>query len=454
MTRWFRSVPLATLLLGAPAVLWAAAAPAEGERDLVRLFGILALMLVAGKFSGELFDRIGQPAVLGELLAGAALGVGGLNIIPTAASDPLTEVIYVLAEIGVVILLFEIGLETDLKALFRVGGSAAAVAIVGVSLPFLVGFLYWVSPLGNRDFDLVAPSTTGIFVGAALTATSVGITARVLTDLKAMGSTEAKLIIGAAVIDDVIGLVLLGLVSALAAGTSVGFLDVSRALGVALGFLVVAIGLGLLVAPKIFSLIDRMRVRGTLVVAAFGFTLVLAAAADLAGSALIIGAFAAGIVLSGTNQFDAIEERIKPVADIFTPIFFLNIGAHLDLGVLNPLTPHNREVLALGALVTLIAAGGKIASGWAVPWSKFNRAAVGLGMMPRGEVGLIFANIGLTSGVLSRELFSAIMIMVIATTFLAPPLLKWSFRRWGMTRETEAGEPLTQPAAANPGGGG
>lgn len=454
MTRWFRSVPLATLLLGAPAVLWAAAAPAEGERDLVRLFGILALMLVAGKFSGELFDRIGQPAVLGELLAGAALGVGGLNIIPTAASDPLTEVIYVLAEIGVVILLFEIGLETDLKALFRVGGSAAAVAIVGVSLPFLLGFLYWVSPLGNRDFDLVAPSTTGIFVGAALTATSVGITARVLTDLKAMGSTEAKLIIGAAVIDDVIGLVLLGLVSALAAGTSVGFLDVSRALGVALGFLVVAIGLGLLVAPKIFSLIDRMRVRGTLVVAAFGFTLVLAAAADLAGSALIIGAFAAGIVLSGTNQFDAIEERIKPVADIFTPIFFLNIGAHLDLGVLNPLTPHNREVLALGALVTLIAAGGKIASGWAVPWSKFNRAAVGLGMMPRGEVGLIFANIGLTSGVLSRELFSAIMIMVIATTFLAPPLLKWSFRRWGMTRETEAGEPLTQPAAANPGGGG
>ncbi|GBD33407.1 High-affinity Na(+)/H(+) antiporter NhaS3 [bacterium HR33] len=454
MKRWFRSVPLATLLLGAPAVLWAAAAPAEGERDLVRLFSILALMLVAGKFSGELFDRIGQPAVLGELLAGAVLGVGGLNIIPTAAGDPLTEVIYVLAEIGVVILLFEIGLETDLKALFRVGGSAAAVALVGVTIPFAVGFLYWVSPLGNRDFDLVAPSTTGIFVGAALTATSVGITARVLTELKAMGSVEAQLIIGAAVIDDVIGLVLLGLVSALAAGTSVGLFDVTRALGVALGFLVLAIGLGLLVAPKIFSLIDRMRVRGTLLVSAFGFTLLLAAAADLAGSALIIGAFAAGIVLSGTNQFDAIEERIKPVADIFTPIFFLNIGAHLDLGVLNPLTPHNREVLALGALVTLIAAGGKIASGWAVPWTKFNRSAVGLGMMPRGEVGLIFANIGLTSGVLSPELFSVIMIMVIATTFLAPPLLKWSFRRWGMTRETAVGEPVTQPVAANPDGGG
>lgn len=443
MKPWLRSLPLATLFVGVPALLWGAAGPA-GDRDLVRLFAILALMLVAGKFSGELFDRIGQPAVLGELLTGAVLGIGGLNLIPTSPGDPLTEIIQVLAEIGVVILLFEIGLETDLRALFRVGGSAAAVALLGVSLPFAVGFLYWVSPLGNRDFDIVGPSTTGIFVGAALTATSVGITARVLTDLKAMGSLEARLVIGAAVIDDVIGLVLLGLVSALAAGTSVGFLDVSRALGVALGFLVVAIGLGLLVAPRIFSLVERMRVRGTLLISAFGLTLLLAAAAELAGSALIIGAFAAGIVLSGTNQFDTIEEQIKPVADIFTPIFFINIGAHLDLGVFNPMTAHNREVLALGALVTVIAAGGKIASGWAVPWSKFNRPAVGLGMMPRGEVGLIFANIGLTSGVLSQELFSVIMIMVITTTFLAPPLLKWSFRRWGMTRDSGTAGPAQQ----------
>lgn len=441
---------MATLLLGGPTLLWGATGPA-GDRDLVRLFAVLALMLVAGKLSGELFGRIGQPAVLGELLAGAVLGIGGLNLIPTSPEDPLTAILQVLAEIGVVILLFEIGLETDLRALFRVGGSATGVAFAGVSIPFALGFLYWVSPLGNRDFDLVAPSTTGIFVGAALTATSVGITARVLTDLNALGSVEARLIIGAAVIDDVIGLVLLGLVSALAAGTSVGLLDVSRALGVALGFLVAAIGLGLLVAPRIFSLIDRMRMRGTLLVSAFGLTLLLAAAADLAGSALIIGAFAAGIVLSGTNQFDTIEEQIKPVADIFTPIFFLNVGAHLDLGVLNPMTPHNREVLALGALVTAIAAGGKIASGWAVPWIKFNRPAVGLGMTPRGEVGLIFANIGLTSGVLSQELFSVIMIMVIATTFLAPPLLKLSFRRWGITREAETVEPAPQ-AAERPGG--
>lgn len=413
--------------------LWGSALPAAGEVDLVRLFGVLALMLVAGKFSGVLFNRIGQPAVLGELLAGALLGVGALGVIPTSPTDPLTPTIHVLAEIGVVVLLFEIGLETDLKQLFRVGASATAVALVGVAVPFLVGFLYWISPLANRGYDVASASTTAIFLGATLTATSVGITARVLTDMRVMHSLEARLVIGAAVIDDVVSLVLLGVVAALAAGTSVGVFDVTRALVVAVGFLVVAIGVGLRVAPKIFAVIDRMQVRGTLVVSALGFALLLAAAADLAGSAMIIGAFAAGIILSGTNQFDAIEARIKPVADVFTPVFFLSIGAQLDLGVLNPFAAENHAVLLIGGLVTLIAAGGKVAAGWAVPWLRFNRAAVGFGMMPRGEVGLIFANIGLASGVLSRELFSVIMLMVIATTFLAPPLLKWAFGRWGVT---------------------
>lgn len=424
-----------------------AAPAAAGPDELVRLLVVLAIMLAAGKFSGELFDRIGQPAVLGELLAGALLGGSALGIIPTSPEDPLYGVLHVLAEIGVIVLLFEIGLETDLKQLLRVGPGAASVAVVGVALPFAAGFLYWVSPISVADFNTVSPSTTAIFLGAALTATSVGITARVLTDLKIFRTTEARMILGAAVLDDVLGLVLLGLVATLAAGGSVGIFEVGRALGVALGFLAAAVGLGLLFAPRIFATIDRMRVRGVLLVSAFAFVLAVSALAQVAGSAMIIGAFAAGIILSGTNQFDAIESQMKPVADIFTPIFFLGIGAQLDLGLLNPLSSANWPVLLVGGVVTLIAALGKVAAGWAVPWRSFNRLAVGLGMMPRGEVGLIFANVGLSQGVLSRQLFGAIMIMVIATTFLAPPLLKWSVRRRGVTESEEEAAPLWHPLA-------
>ncbi|MBI2071508.1 MAG: cation:proton antiporter [Gemmatimonadetes bacterium] len=424
---------LAALPLAAPA--------AAGPDEVVRLFIVLAIMLAAGKFSGELFDRIGQPAVLGELLAGAVLGGSALGIIPSSPDDPLYGVLHVLAEIGVIVLLFEIGLETDLKQLLRVGPGAASVALVGVALPFAAGFLYWISPVSVADFNVTSASTTAIFLGAALTATSVGITARVLTDLKIFRTTEAQMILGAAVLDDVLGLVLLGLVATLAAGGSVGVVQVGRALGIALGFLAVALGLGLLMAPRVFATIDRMRVRGVLLVSAFAFVLIVSALAQVAGSAMIIGAFAAGIILSGTNQFDAIESQMKPVADIFTPIFFLSIGAQLDLGLLNLFSPAAWPVLLVGGVVTLIAALGKVAAGWAVPWRRFNRLAVGLGMMPRGEVGLIFANIGLSQGVLSRQLFGAIMIMVIATTFLAPPLLKWSVRRRGITAEDQAAGP-------------
>lgn len=429
-------------LAAAPGSAWAQAAEAPSDHGLiVRLFVIVAIMLVAGKFSGELFERIRQPAVLGELIAGVVLGASVLGVIPTSPDDPLSDVVTIFAEIGVVILLFEIGLETDLRQMFRVGAGAASVAIVGVALPLLGGWLFWISPLARAEYSLAGSTTTGIFLGAALTATSVGITARVLRDLRVMRTVESRLIIGAAVIDDVLGLVLLGLVSSLVAGQGVSALGVGKALGVAVGFLVVAIGLGLLIAPKVFNVIDQMRVRGMLLVSAFAFVLVVSALADLVGSAMIIGAFAAGIVLSGTNQFDAIEERVKPVADIFTPVFFLSIGAQFDVRLLDVTDPGNLPVLLIGGTLMLIGIVGKVAAGWAVPWRKFNRAAVGFGMMPRGEVGLIFANVGLVSGVLTRELFGAIIIMVIGTTFLAPPLLKWSFQRWGVTAPPEAGRP-------------
>lgn len=427
-------VGLALCLGAKPA--WAAAAGTDPV--VTRFLVVLAVMLVAGKLSGELFERIGQPAVLGELIAGTLLGASVLGLIPSSPDDPLTEVVTLFAEIGVLVLLFEIGLETDLRQMLRVGKGAAAVALVGVGLPLLLGFALWLSPLVPPDMNIVGRHTTAIFVGATLTATSVGITARVLTDMRVMSSIEARLIIGAAVIDDVLGLVLLGLVASLAAGEAVSALVVTRSLAVAVGFLVVAVAAGMWLAPKLFSIIDRMRVRGILLVSAFAFVLAIAALAAAVGSAMIIGAFAAGLILSNTNQFGLIESRIKPVADIFTPVFFLSIGAQFDVGLLNPFAPGNMEVLAVGGLLFVIAVIGKVVAGWAVPWRKFNRWAVGLGMMPRGEVGLIFAQIGLSTGVLSTRLFSAILLMVIGTTFIAPFTLKWSFKRWGTTESQQA----------------
>jgi len=179
-----------------------------------------------------------------------------------------------------------------------------------------------------------------------------------------------------------------------------------------------------------------------LLVSAFAFLLLLAALAARAGSALIIGAFAAGIILSGTNQFEIIEKGMKPVADIFTPLFFLSIGAAVNVRAWNPLNPENHGTLAVGGALFVIALLGKLVSGWAVPWRRFNRWAVGIGMAPRGEVGLIFAQIGLTAGILSGGLFSAILLMVIGTTLVAPPLLKWALGRWGSTGATTDPEAL------------
>jgi Kef-type K+ transport system membrane component KefB len=420
----------------------ASAAEAGGtDHDLVvRLFLVLAVMLAAGAAGGVAFRRFGQPPVLGELLVGVILGGSVLGVIPTGAGDPLTPIITVLAEIGVVILLFQIGLETDIDQLFRVGSSAAVVAIVGVVVPLASGVLFWLSPLAPQSFSNADTLTTALFVGATLTATSVGITARVLKDLRVMGSVESRLIVGAAVIDDVLGLILLSVVSSLVVGEALSLGQLSLTVGNAIGFLVLAVGVGLVVMRRLFGIIDQLFVGGVLLVTAFAFALALSAIASIVGSALIIGAFAAGIVLSGGNQFDAVGERIRPVADIFTPIFFLSIGAQFDVGLLNPFVESNLPVLGLGFLLTIIAIAGKVVTGWSVPWRRFNRPAVGFGMMPRGEVGLIFANMGLVAGVLKPELFGAIILMVIASTLLAPPLLKWTFGRWGVT-EPEAGRP-------------
>jgi Kef-type K+ transport system membrane component KefB len=397
----------------------------EGSAHLVEvghIFFILVVILVSAKLAGELFERIGQPAVLGELAAGIVLGASMLGLVPVDTADPYGSIVHVMAEIGVAVLLFEIGLETDLRAMFRVGSAALTVALVGVVLPFAFGYLFW--HLYEGGASLVA-----IFVGATLTATSVGITARVLEDIGKLHTIEARIIIGAAVIDDILGLLILAVVEGLASTGQVSLFGIAKLFALALGFLAIAMIVGLATARWLFELVNRMGVRGILVSAAFAFALLMAFLADRVGLAPIVGSFAAGLILSRTNQFDTIVDRIKPVADIFTPIFFVSIGAAVDITILDPRIPSNHEILVIGGVLFVIAVLGKVVAGYGAFWREFNRLAVGVGMVPRGEVGLIFAQIGLVSGILTQDVFSAILIMVMGTTLMTPPLLKPLFKR-------------------------
>lgn len=386
----------------------------------------LALILVSAKLLGAAAERIGQPSVLGELGAGILLGALGWMPLESSAAGSF---IHLLAEFGVVMLLFEIGLETDLKEMFRVGTAAASVAVVGVVIPFALGYFYWAHGPHNVVASTVPIAVAAIFVGATLTATSVGITARVLTDLKRLRTPEARIILGAAVIDDVLGLVILSVVSTIAGGTAVTVGAGLRVLLVAVGFLVVAVVLGLKLAPRLFDRIEALRADHVLVVFAVAFALLLAALADAAGSAMIIGAFAAGLILSGTNQFHVIEDRVRPIGAILTPVFFVSVGAQADLGLFDVTRPGAVAMLAAAATLTVLALAGKLAAGWAAPWARFDRLTVGIGMVPRGEVGLIFADIGRRTGILGEPVFNAVLIMVLATTIAAPIGLKKRFAR-------------------------
>lgn len=397
-------------------------APASAGVSIEHFFFTLAIILAVAKVGGEIANRVGQPAVLGELVAGVALGSTAFGIIP--ATGQLHSVIGLLAEIGVVILLFEIGLETDLREMFRVGGSAITVAMVGVIAPFLLGYGTWMLLTGDS-------ATVAVFVGATLTATSVGITSRVISDLGQMDTREARVILGAAIVDDVLGLVILAIVSGLAAGAAMSASGIALKFAVALGFLVAAVVVGRWLMPRVFNAIEHMRVKGVLFVAAFAFVLALSAFASSAGSALIIGAFAAGLILSSTNHFDVITHGIRPVSDIFAPIFFVYVGSSVNVALFNPWSPDfSPHTLMVAGAILVVAIIGKLASGFAVGWGteKLNHLAIGVGMVPRGEVGLIFAHVGLDNGVVNTEQFNALVMVVMLTTFMAPPLLKVLFK--------------------------
>jgi Kef-type K+ transport system membrane component KefB len=384
----------------------APAPPPDAGISVERFLLLLAVILASAKLLGELAERIGQPAVVGELLAGVILGPSVVGFV-----DPTLPPLHLIAQIGVVLLLFGIGLETDLKRLLSVGGAAFAVAVVGVVLPFVLGYLV------SRALGLeVLPA---IVAGAALTATSVGITARVFSDLGRLKSTEGQIVLGAAVIDDVIGLIILAVVSDLVAGTAPSTLGVVRTTAVAFGFLAAVLLVGRFVVPRLFALIARTGKEHTLASMALALAFLLAVLASQVGSALIVGAFAAGLVLAPTEQSNAIEKGIVRLANVFVPIFFVAVGAAVDVRTFG-----TRQVMTIGLALTIVAIAGKFAAGFAPAWVRARKTVIGVGMIPRGEVGLIFAQTGLTAAVIDSGEYSALMFMVLVTTFIAPPLLR------------------------------
>jgi Kef-type K+ transport system membrane component KefB len=315
-----------------------------------------------------------------------------------------------------VILLFEAGLSTDIKEFAKAGGWATAVAFIGVFFPFLFGFFIF------RAFNL--DINNAIFAGAVLTATSVGITARVFLDLKKLDTEEAKIVLGAAVIDDVIGLTILAVVSKLVTGGSVTAISVLQISGIAVLFLVIVVTLGLLIVPLILKYADKMKQDSILFLTAVIVCLLVAALSLKVGLAPIVGAFAIGLVMSNTKHVDEIKKGIKPIYALLVPVFFVLMGAKVDIGIFNPATPGNLQVLALGGILFVAAYIGKALAGFAVFKKGINKLLIGTAMVPRGEVGLIFASMGLTMGVFAQNIYSALVVVIMLTTFVTPVVLK------------------------------
>lgn len=398
-------------------MLLAAAGPAGGFEQLLL---VLVAAIAATKLFGELAQRVGQPAVLGELIAGVLLGGSVLGLF-----NPDDPVLHALSELGVLILLFQIGLHTDLKALAKVGPTALFAGAVGVVLPFAGGILV------SRAMGV--EMLPAIVIGAALTATSIGISARVLSDLGQLKTSEGQVVIGAAVFDDVVGLIILSIVASMVAGASVTVGSIASVSAVAIGFVVLAIALGSVTIPPLFRAVEMLQVTGALGTIALGFALLLAWLATQAGSAMIIGAFAAGLILHPTPQHKEIERSATQLGYFFVPIFFASVGASVDLAALV-----TRDALIVGSLLIVVGVIGKVLAGFAPWWFKGNKLLIGVALVPRGEVGLIFAKLGLAAGVLTGPRFGALMLMVVVTTFMTPPLLGLIAKRGTPDHESSA----------------
>ncbi|MCA9086628.1 MAG: cation:proton antiporter [Planctomycetaceae bacterium] len=435
------------------------------------LLGIVVILLVA-RAGGHLFETLGQPAVLGELVMGMVLGnlylcgFTGLEFLKVDYTqhhdvDLLDHQLIAgttvdhIARIGVILLLFQVGLESSVRQMLQVGLTALLVAIVGVVVPTALGWGCGAVLLPDH------PWPVHMFLGATLCATSVGITARVLQDLGQSTTKEAHIILGAAVIDDVLGLVVLavaqGVIATMAAAATgavvhFGVADLGWIIVRALGFLVAALFLGQYIPPLIFRLASYLGGRDLLIVAALLICFSFAYAANAAGLATIVGAFAAGLILDDVhyqhmNRGDgpelSLDDLMRPLLNLFVPVFFVEMGLHVDLRSFA-----NLNVLGLASVLTVAAIIGKQVCGLVVPDKDVDRLSIGLGMIPRGEVGLIFAAIGLqlkigADRIIDEHTYSALVVMVIVTTMVTPPLLKWGLQR----RQLQAGLEQHPPAA-------
>jgi Kef-type K+ transport system membrane component KefB len=400
----------------------------------------LGLLLVAARLGGELSARLGMPQVLGELCAGMALrALPGTTFFHDLGTDPAVDV---LARLGALVLLFDAGLALNVRDVLRVGGAATRVAVLGTVASFALGLgvVTWLLP--------GAAAATRAFLAGALTATSVGISARVLKDIGRTRTPESRTVLGAAVIDDVIGLVVLSLVTgwASAQGSS-GFsgLGLLVLVGKTAAFFAVSLSVGPRLCQFLLRAVARLRTRSALVVSGLSLCFLLAWVSDAIGLAPIVGAFTAGLVLEEAHWHEfvargerGLDQEVEPLNAFLVPLFFALLGVRTELGVFA-----DPSALALALGLTVAAVAGKLACALGAAGGS-NRLAVAFGMMPRGEVSLVFASLGLTLGgeghaVLDRRAYSALVMMVLLTTLITPVGLKWSFARKG------AGAPPSAP---------
>jgi Kef-type K+ transport system membrane component KefB len=390
-----------------------------------RLGLFVAVVLVAAQVGGDVASRLRQPSVLGELIVGIVLGSLPFEFFHDLRSDPGLDM---LARMGVLVLLFEVGLESTVREVMQVGLASTGVAVLGSLGTLLCGYL---------AARLVMPTSSTpvhLFVAGAITATSVGISARVLKDAGASRSLEARTILGAAVLDDVLGLVVLALVSSAVVRARTGGVSswvVVWLIVKTLAFLAVALVAGVKLSPWLFRATARLRTNGALVAVGLSFCFVLAAASDAIGLAPIVGAFAAGLILEESHSAQFVErgerslaERMEPISSWLVPIFFVLMGMRADLRALG-----DRTTLLLVLALVAAAIAAKFAGALAAPPGA-DRVAVALGMMPRGEVSLVFANLGLSLQLDGRSLldarqYSALVTVVILTTLATPPALRW-----------------------------
>ena len=373
--------------------------------DFILTLALLLILLANAKIAGEICERIGYNAVLGELLLGTLLGPSLLGIL-----NPSNEIIAFLAEVGVLFLLFEIGLESNLKALLRVGIRATMVAIIGVVCPMILGF--------GMFMFLGYSFLVSLLVGATMTATSVGITMRVFSDLKKVDTVEGRIILSAAVIDDVLGLLILAIIAGLAQGQELSIYNIGKILLLSVGFLIITILLGVVIMPSIFDYIGKLKAKEAIVCFSLVFAGFLGIFAQEIGLAAIVGVFLAGLLLTRTNYAKELHFKINSISSIFIPFFFIVAGAHISLTAFTSLNS-----LTIILVLLLLACIGKIASGLAVK-NVASSLIVGIGMIPRGEVGLIFAQYGLTYSLIDSSLYSVLVTVILLTTFITPILLK------------------------------